>query len=730
MGESQYWNGFPMGKLMAAYALKFLKRSKMNDAKYRFAFVSLQPAQINALVEKIYSPLFGFENRLGDTNYQILSRYANDPDSIGGEIYEDISAGKVDTPLSAFTADIAAELSKNTKYTREETVYIAKLKTELCQMFSVTDLDCNIILLCVCMKEMEKAYNCVNNYPNHVFIADMLDIPYSDVRTAFSADSALIRAGIIEGEPHSRSLYEVSAIVRDYILGMRKNIIDDTILETSGRTFLPLENFSIEKLSATMMTDMLKNDGPAHIFLYGKPGTGKTEISRTLSSLCRRKCYLTSLGRRSSDAVSGKQSDRFAALVAAQATAARNGAVLIVDEADSILNTRSIFNPNPTEKGWLNSFMDRAEAKIIWIANDIGGIDPSTMRRFTYSLYFPDMSIPERAHVLRYQLDRSRLVGILPEESVERLAAKYEVNAGGFTSSVKTAAACCSDVSPQPAELERILCEALEKHEILIHREQRRKGKRILNQIASQYDPSVLNTDFPLDRIEHVVTMYGQSVRLLGESRGDGNVSVLFHGVPGTGKTEYAKYLAKQAGLRFIVKRASDLINPFVGMTEKLIAAAFEEADRSGAILFIDEADSLFQSRDKASHSWETTQVNEILTQMENFRGILICCTNLVTQFDVAAMRRFSFKVEFKPLNPEMRITLYKKYFESVCGSLTDDDTERLLLLESLTPGDIRAVHRSATIVPDVNATHAGIIEQLSKELFFRKSVSEKKIGF
>lgn len=730
MCESQYWNGFPMDKLIAAYAFNFLRRSKMDEEKYKFAFISLQPHQINALIEKVYSPLFGSEDRIDSSNYHSLLQFTNDPDSIGSMIYTDIINGDVDTLLSEFMVDVGDFLSKNMKLTRSETHFISRLKTELMQMFAITNLDYDIIILCICIQEMERTFCRIDNYPPHVLIADMLKNSYSDVRSALSSDSALIRTGIIEDKTRHSSLFSVSTLVSDYILGMRKTIIDETILETSDKEILPLENFIIENKSTTMMTDILKNDGPAHIFLYGKPGTGKTEISRTLSSLSGKKCYRTSLGLNSNDAFSGRQNERLTALIAAQSIAARNGAVLIVDEADNILNTRSFFNTQTTEKGWLNSFMDRTEAKIIWIANNISSIDPSTMRRFTYSLYFPDMSIPERAHVLRYQLEQSRLAGILSDESIELIATKYEVNAGGFTSAVKTAAACCSDIPQQSDELENILCEALEKHEILIRGEKRRNGKRILNQIASQYDPTVLNTDFPLDRIEQVVTMYGQSVRLLGESRGDGNVSMLFHGVPGTGKTEYAKYLAKQAGLHFIVKRASDLMNPFVGMTEKLIAAAFAEADRSGAILFIDEADSLFQSRDKASHTWETTQVNEILTQMENFRGILICCTNLVTQFDIAAMRRFSFKVEFKPLNPEMRIALYKKYFISVCGNLTDIDRKRLISLESLTPGDLRTVYRNATIVPDDNTTHAGIIDQLSKELILKKTVCEKKIGF
>lgn len=88
-------------------------------------------------------------------------------------------------------------------------------------------------------------------------------------------------------------------------------------------------------------------------------------------------------------------------------------------------------------------------------------------------------------------------------------------------------------------------------------------------------------------------------------------------------------------------KRASDLLSPLVGQAEKNIAAAFREAASAGAVLMVDEVDSFLQDRAKAQRPWEVTQVNEFLTQMEQFEGIFIASTNLMDGLDAAAMRRF-----------------------------------------------------------------------------------------
>src|SRR5690606_20854223 len=91
----------------------------------------------------------------------------------------------------------------------------------------------------------------------------------------------------------------------------------------------------------------------------------------------------------------------------------------------------------------------------------------------------------------------------------------------------------------------------------------------------------------------------------------------------------------------------SDLTSSFLGESEKAIAAAFEEASDLGAFLIIDEADSLLRNRGTARHSWEITQVNEMLTWMERHPLPFACTTNAPELLDPATARRFLFKVRF-----------------------------------------------------------------------------------
>ena len=167
-------------------------------------------------------------------------------------------------------------------------------------------------------------------------------------------------------------------------------------------------------------------------------------------------------------------------------------------------------------------------------------------------------------------------------------------------------------------------------------------------------------------------------------------MNLLFHGLPGTGKTEFARYLADTFDRELIQKRASDLLSMWVGGTEKAIAGAFAQAEDSDAILLLDEADSLFLNREHSQYSWERSQTNELLTRMEAYSGVLVCCTNLLKNLDSAVLRRFAFKVAFQPLTEEGRLVLFERYFPSVPLSL--EARTSLGALSMLTPGDFKAV--------------------------------------
>ena len=172
------------------------------------------------------------------------------------------------------------------------------------------------------------------------------------------------------------------------------------------------------------------------------------------------------------------------------------------------------------------------------------------------------------------------------------------------------------------------------------------------------------------------------------------------YGVPGTGKSAYAAWLAKTLGKPLLKKKASDLLDRYVGGTEAHIAEAFAEAAKKNAVLLIDEADSFLQDRSRSEHSWETTQVNEMLTQMESFEGLFIATTNLINTLDAASLRRFDLKAKFDYLRPEQGLKLFRRWSEKLGIDVTDAAASRIARMDTLAPGDFAAVARQAQFRP------------------------------
>ncbi len=234
------------------------------------------------------------------------------------------------------------------------------------------------------------------------------------------------------------------------------------------------------------------------------------------------------------------------------------------------------------------------------------------------------------------------------------------------------------------------------------------------------YDPALINTEAPLAKI-------AMGLKHSGEGR------LCFYGAPGTGKSAYAKYLAEYLEIPLIAKRASDIIDCYVGNTEKNIALMFEQATQEKGLLLLDEADSFLRDRKNSQHSWETTQVNELLVQMENFKGIFICSTNLMNDLDAAALRRFDFKLEFTYLKAEQAWKLLKGFLGDTVNSLSPRKKgalkKQLSALEFLTPGDFAAVKRKLTVMGEM-ANVELFIQELKSEVGFKNEGSQRSIGF
>lgn len=134
------------------------------------------------------------------------------------------------------------------------------------------------------------------------------------------------------------------------------------------------------------------------------------------------------------------------------------------------------------------------------------------------------------------------------------------------------------------------------------------------------------------------------------------SVSAIFSGPPGTGKTMAAHVMAGILGLELFKVDLSQIVDKYIGETEKRLEEVFQRAERSNMILFFDEADAIIGKRSEtkeAKDKYANTEVAYLLQRMEEYDGIVILATNYSQNIDAAFMRRIRFTVHF-PLPDEM----------------------------------------------------------------------------
>jgi len=139
------------------------------------------------------------------------------------------------------------------------------------------------------------------------------------------------------------------------------------------------------------------------------------------------------------------------------------------------------------------------------------------------------------------------------------------------------------------------------------------------------------------------------------------NLTALFSGPPGVGKTACAEALAYRLKKPILVANYSEIQDCWVGNTEKNIVRVFREAAEAEAVLFWDEADAMFYDRETAMRTWESRDVNVLLQEIEKFKGLCILSTNRKIALDKALERRIALKVEFRPPDREMRRQIWRK---------------------------------------------------------------------
>ena len=247
--------------------------------------------------------------------------------------------------------------------------------------------------------------------------------------------------------------------------------------------------------------------------------------------------------------------------------------------------------------------------------------------------------------------------------------------------------------------------------------------KKILQQLQPEY-PTKKACELPKDKIKYNYSMVNcnQDLNILTKKLKKSkikNYGMLLWGVSGSGKTYYARWLAQELKMPIIKKRASDLIDKWVGQTEQNIRNAFNEAKEHKAILVFDEADSFLYDRTDSNQDHQASKVNEILVCMEEHPYPFIMTTNLKQKIDKAALRRFIFKIKFEYMTIPNIVAGVKNYF----GKRFKLTETQLKELKYLTAGDFKTAKTKMDILDNGEYTNELIfkylkLEQTEKEIF------------
>jgi transitional endoplasmic reticulum ATPase len=405
-----------------------------------------------------------------------------------------------------------------------------------------------------------------------------------------------------------------------------------------------------------------------HVLLYGPPGTGKTEFCKTLAA--RIGVPLFAVAEADSEGNEPGRSERLAEMRFAQRLLSAGApALLLFDEAEDL------FDGGP---GWpfgaersrahLLRLLETTPVPMLWTTNSVEALGPAVVRRMTFAL---EMRVPD-APVRTALWTRALADAGIAMDGAEIARLAREVPAAPAVAASAVAAAAMTGGGAEAVRLGALSVV-------------RAMGVTAADAEAESpiaFDPALLVADHDLDAL----------AARLARPDAPRAVSLLLSGPPGTGKSAFARYLAARIGLGVTARRASDLLCRFVGGSEKAIAAAFAEARERGTFLLIDEADGLLADRRHATQGWEVTQVNELLTWMEQHPLPFACTTNLPERLDPAALRRFLLKIRFGPLDHGRAASAFARLF----GRAAPPGIESL---PPLVPADLSLAFRKARLL-------------------------------
>ena len=493
---------------------------------------------------------------------------------------------------------------------------------------------------------------------------------------------------------------------------------------------------------------------PKGVFLYGPPGTGKTLIARAVAH--ETDAYFTHIsGPEIIGKFYGESEERLRGVFKDAKKHAPS--IIFIDEIDAIAPKREdMGGEKQVERrvvAQLLSLLDGLESRgqviVIGATNIPNTIDPALRRpgRFDREI---SVSIPDKNGRLEILQIHTRGLPLADDVSLEELSFITHGYVGADLESLAREAAMVALRKILPKidfEMAEIPYETLMSLQIVMDN---------FHEAMKEIEPSVLREVFvevPNVRWDHVGGLenikeelkeavewplkYAELFKVTNTKPSKG---ILPYGKPGTGKTLLAKAVANESGVNFLYVKGPELINRYVGESERGVREIFRKARQATpVILFLDEIDSLVPKRGAGSSDSQVTErvISQILTEMdgiEELKGVLVlAATNRKDLIDPALLRsgRFDLILEMPIPDEQTRKQIFKVHTTNM---VTDPDVDFTMMAretEAMVGADIEFICRKASLfaIREIIENNSFVSEDLQKcfkvsEKHFEKAIN------
>jgi len=449
---------------------------------------------------------------------------------------------------------------------------------------------------------------------------------------------------------------------------------------------------------------------PSGVLLHGPPGTGKTLIARAVANEVDAR-FETISGPEIMSKYKGESEEQ---LRQTFETARENAPTIIFfDEIDSIAGTRD--DESDAENrivGQLLTLMDgldaRGEVIVIGATNRVDAIDPALRRggRFDREI---GIGVPDETGRREILEVHTRGMPLADDVDIDAIARRTHGFVGADLDAVASEAAMAA-IRDRPTD-------DAERHE---WNRSPTVQKAHFDAALASVEPSAMReyvaesptTDFSdVGGLEDAKGTLRESVewpltydRLFEETNTDPPSGVLLHGPPGTGKTLLARALAGETDVNFVRVDGPEIIDRYVGESEKAIRKVFERARQAApSIVFFDEIDAITAARGEG-HEVTERVVSQLLTELdgmsENPNLVVLAATNRKDQIDPALLRPGRLDTHVFVGEPD-RDAREKILTVHTRGKPLADDIDIAALardLEGYTGADLEALVRDASM--------------------------------